>query len=372
VPRFIGLISVTSMDGIDAALLEVSTNGLRLENYLERPYPEKLHAELSELLRPCARVSLEEVGRIDAVVGIAFAETALELVRSAGVSRRDISAIGSHGQTVCHTPLAPHPFSMQLGNPAVIAALTGIDVVSDFRAMDLALGGQGAPLVPRLHLELFTTATETTAVVNIGGIANVTLLPRDARASEVIAFDTGPGNTLMDVWANRHLGTAFDHDGGWSAAGVVLAPLLQFLLSDQYFSSAPPKSTGREYFNVAWIENALRATRLTVARPEDIQRTLLELTALSVATQIDRWLPECGRVVFCGGGIRNGCLMARLASLLPRARIMRTDELGIPADAVEAVTFAWLAYRRLARLPGNLPNATGASSEAVLGSHWLA
>lgn len=360
------------MDGVDAALLEVSPGHLFLEGYLERPYPADLQAGLSRILQPGAPVTLEEIGRIDTAVGSAFAAAALELLESSGVFPKNVVAIGSHGQTVYHAPSLPNPFSMQVGNPAVIAAITGIDVVSNFRAMDLALGGQGAPLVPRLHYELFAAESAVTAVVNIGGIANVTCLPRSANVSEVIAFDTGPGNTLMDLWVSRHLGSAFDSGGAWAAKGRVRAPLLEYLLSDPYFAASPPKSTGREWFNIDWIERALLATKSTGARPEDVQRTLLELTALTVAAAIDSWLPNCERVIVCGGGARNECLLARLGDLMPHARVLESDALGVPANAVEAMAFAWLAHRRIEKLPGNLPAVTGASRDAVLGSLNLA
>lgn len=356
------------MDGVDAALLEIAPGRLVLEGYVERPYPDRLYTALSRILEPDARVTLEELGRIDTAVGTAFASAALNLLEQTRISPNQIVAIGSHGQTVHHAPAAPYPFSMQVGNPAVIAALTGLNVVSDFRAMDVALGGQGAPLVPRFHLELFADPSASTAVLNIGGIANATLLPCSASASMVIAFDSGPGNTLMDFWANRHLGIPFDLDGAWAASGAVETGLLEFLLSDPYFSASPPKSTGREYFNGEWLLRALAASRETNARPENVQRTLLELTARTASAAIRSHLPECEKVVVCGGGARNQCLLARLATLMSPAKLLKSDELGVPANAVEAMAFAWLAHRRLHELPGNLPAATGASREAVLGS----
>jgi anhydro-N-acetylmuramic acid kinase len=273
----------------------------------------------------------------------------------------DITAIGSHGQTVRHRPDAAHPFTWQIGDPNRIAEITGIDTVADFRRRDMAARGQGAPLVPPFHEALFRVANETRVVLNVGGISNVTVLP--AAADEPITgFDTGPGNCLMDAWCLAETGEAFDRDGQWARRGKPVEALLEALGRDPYFSRPPPKSTGREYFNLQWLEGSLAG-----ADPADVQRSLLELTAASVVAAIGQWAENSERIIVCGGGRLNGLLMERLSSLssIP----VETSEMhGFDGDAMEAAAFAWLAARHLDGLPGNAPAVTGADGPRVLGS----
>jgi anhydro-N-acetylmuramic acid kinase len=273
-----------------------------------------------------------------------------------------VRAVGSHGQTVRHRPRGTHPFTLQIGDANVIAARTGIAVVADFRRRDVALGGQGAPLLPAFHKAAFGDASEERIVVNIGGVANLTLLPAKG---EVRGFDTGPGNVLLDHWSREHLHEPYDAEGSFAAGGRVDEALLTHLLADPYFAAPPPKSTGPEHFNGPWLEGALGATR---RKPEDVAATLAELTARSIADATKRQAPGVARVFACGGGAHNKHLMARLAALLPGATLASTTSLGIDPDWVEAAGFAWLARETLQRRPGNLPSVTGAAQYSVLGA----
>ncbi|MBM4226498.1 MAG: anhydro-N-acetylmuramic acid kinase [Gammaproteobacteria bacterium] len=366
-PRYIGLISGTSMDGIDAALVEVAGGKISLIAYRESPYPEDLHRELERAVTTDT-VSLSGLAALHVRVGREFAGAALALFSEAGQSWSDVSAIGSHGQTLWHAPSGAVPCTLQIGDGASIAVATGLPVICDFRSSDVALGGQGAPLVPLFHEALFGRTDKPTAVVNIGGLANVTLLTGEPSGG-LIAFDTGPGNTLMDGWAALHLGSAFDAGGDWARGGKLLPELLDRLLAEPYFSSMTPKSTGRELFNLGWLRQRLGG--LGAGAPADVQRTLLELTAVTISQEIRRHQPEGDTVFVCGGGTRNGFLMQRLVDLLPHRRVQSTDEAGVPAAALEAMAFAWLAHRRLAGLAGNAPSVTGATRPAVLGALYL-
>jgi anhydro-N-acetylmuramic acid kinase len=360
---YIGLMSGTSMDGIDAALLEITDEGMRVQAALSRQWPDALQARLRRLAEQYQHIGLVELGQLDTSAAREFGYAAQELLRIHDLRPGDIRAVGSHGQTVLHQPHGAAPFTMQIGDPNVIAERLGIDVVADFRRRDLAAGGEGAPLMPAFHAAAFGAPGELRAVVNIGGIANVTLLPADG---EVTGFDTGPGNCLLDSWARRHLGEAFDADGSWAAAGAVLTELLSRLLSEPYFLRSPPKSTGRDTFSDDWLERAL--TGLSLA-PADVQATLSELTARTIANSLQSSAGTVpARVLVCGGGAFNADLMARLARLLPHSRVGTTAELGIAPEHVEAAGFAWLAHRYVSGLAGNLPSVTGASHPVPLGA----
>ena len=361
--RYLGLMSGTSMDGIDAAVVSIDADNFRLERYVEFPYPRQLRDRLERLVRSEA-ATLPELGSLHAEVGHAFADAAETLLAHAGLPLCAISAIGSHGQTILHRPDARPAFSMQIGDPSVIAWRTGITTVADFRAMDLAAGGQGAPLVPAFHAYLFASQGEDRAVLNIGGIANLSLLSGDG---SVLGFDTGPGNTLLDGWAREHIGMPHDEDGNWARSGNLLPSLLEAALADPYFSRPLPKSTGRDSFNVRWVGDLLERTMLGGARPEDVQRTLTELTARSVANALRKVMQGCSRLAVCGGGLRNGFLMERLAACLAPLEPHSTEVWGIPPEAMEACAFAWLAAARLGGESGNLPAVTGAARAVCLG-----
>jgi anhydro-N-acetylmuramic acid kinase len=291
------------------------------------------------------------------------------LVRS-GLRAGEIRALGSHGQTVRHHPAGAYPFTSQLGNPAVIAELTRITTVADFRARDVAAGGQGAPLAPGFHAAQFRSPAVDRVILNLGGIANITYLP-SAGAQPVIGFDTGPGNTLIDQWTYRHRQQRFDRDGAWAATGRVSGALLERLLADPYFAMAPPKSTGREHFHLDWLQGHLAALGQVLAA-QDVQATLLELTARSVARALTGFVPGVRELYVCGGGSHNRALMAALSERLPEMTLHTTEELGIHPDWVEAVAFAWLAHQTLEGLPGNLPSVTGARRPVILGAIYRA
>jgi len=361
---FLGLISGTSADGIDAALVELpdhpGTTGLRLVAARVHPWDEALRARLVALGQGGEPDSLDELGRLDVQVGEAFAAAALALLEQAGVAPAQVAAIGSHGQTIRHRPHGPAPFTLQIGDGAVIAERTGIATACDFRRRDVAAGGQGAPLVPAFHAALLHSAAEDRAVLNLGGIGNYTLLPR---GGAVRGFDTGPANALLDAWCQRHTGAAFDADGAFAASGNVDQALLQRLLDEPWFAQPPPKSTGREQFHLDWVEARLRGDE----PPADVQATLLELTAATAAGALLAHQPGTARVIVCGGGVRNPELMARLAARLPGVVVESTAAHGLDPDYVEAMAFAWLARETLAARPGNLPAVTGARGPRVLG-----
>ena len=359
---YIGLMSGTSMDGIDAALVDFSARHARVVATHNEPWPEAVHRQLlAALALPDPRNA--KLAELDTAVGEYFARATNRLLDSAGIDAAQVQAIGSHGQTIRHEPDAEQPYSLQIGNPDVITANTGIDVVADFRSADIQAGGQGAPLVPAFHKASFATASENRVVVNIGGIANITVLPCDP-AIAVTGFDTGPGNTLMDGWAQQQLNTAMDAGGDWAAGGTCDKQLLGRLLADPYFSSAPPKSTGREYFNLDWLSGFLPADN---SAAQDIQATLCRLTTRTIVGAIEQHAPDTARLLVCGGGIHNDCLMQQLRSDLAETPVESTAHYGIDPDWVEAAAFAWLAKQNIEAKPGNLPEVTGANHPVILG-----
>lgn len=360
---YIGLMSGTSMDGVDAALCELQgTRFARVRALHTRSYDPPLRKDLLRLSRETTALTLEHIAKLDHAVAETFARTATELLRRAKVPAARIRALGSHGQTVFHDPRGVKS-SLQLGDPSLIAARTGLTVVADFRRADIARGGQGAPLVPAFHHAVMASAKESRCVLNLGGIANITVLPGLA-AAKVRGFDTGPGNGLMDEWSEHQRGQAMDTGGKWAASGVLIPGLLDVLLADPYFAAKPPKSTGRGYFKLDWARQ--RYAGLGTAAPADVQRTLCELTARSVADAIARHARGTKKILACGGGTANDFLLERLRTLT-RAQVESTQSLGLAPQAVEAAAFAWLAMRTLKGLPGNLPAVTGAKHAAVLG-----
>ncbi len=365
--HYIGLMSGTSADAIDAVLVALPANGpLTLLARHGHPIPEPTQQAIHSLTLS-GPDEIDRLGALHTELGELFAAAALAVLRKGKLTPQDVRAIGSHGQTVRHRPTGKFPFSLQLGNPSVIAEHTGITTVADFRARDIAAGGQGAPLAPAFHHYAFHSHNHRRAIVNIGGIANVTYLPADS-AQPVLGFDTGPGNTLLDAWARQHLGKTHDEAGQWAASGHLSDALLENLLADTYFATPPPKSTGREQFHLDWFMQKIPAG----IRPQDVQATLAELTARSIADAIRRFLPTCDEVFVCGGGAYNDDLMQRLRQRLKPLPLAATEALGLAPDWVEATAFAWLAHQTLEGLPGNLPSVTGAKRPVILGGIYKA
>lgn len=358
--HFIGMLSGTSRDGVDVVLVNFSRDGMRILHALCVQYPAALRQKLDQLLATGKAPAKDLASALDDQLGQFFARVAQNLVREAGMEMRDITAIGSHGQNVWHQPFGDQPVSLQLGSPAIIAKNTSTVTVGNFRSADVQAGGQGAPLAPLLHLEIFRSDQEDRAVLNIGGIANLTFLPTDGGAT---GFDCGPGNCLMDAWCMRHLQTGYDDSGRWAASGTSDDALLQRLLSDSYFSKAPPKSTGLEHFNINWLDALLAGQDLS---PADVQATLAELTAKSIAESL-RTSGTARRVLVCGGGTHNNYLMRRLAANLPEVIVETTNRYGVDPDWVEGLLFAWLARERLNQNKQNTPPITGASEPVFLG-----
>ena len=358
---YIGLMSGTSLDGVDAALVDLRCRPLLLgTGFL--PYPADLKAALLSLQVP-SKNELHYASVAGNRLSSLYARAATRLLRNCGVKPRLVRAIGCHGQTVRHLP--DSGYTIQLGNPAALAGRLGIPVVADFRSADIAAGGQGAPLVPAFHAAVFRSERVHRVVVNLGGMANLTDLPRKGR---VTGFDIGPGNVLLDGWARFRLGKEFDRGGAVASRGRPLGPLLNAFLADPYFRRSPPKSTGRDRFDLAWLR------RFGVGRykTEDVQATLAELTARGITGAIRRFCPGAEEVYLCGGGTRNADLVERIARTLPGIAVASTARLGIHADWVEAMAFAWLAQRRLKGEPGNLPEVTGARKARVLGAVYAA
>jgi anhydro-N-acetylmuramic acid kinase len=358
---FIGLMSGTSLDGVDAVLVDF--NGApKIINHSYIPYDDVLQRSLLALHVPHSN-ELEESALIGNILSYKAHEAIEALLKKTQLSSKDIKAIGFHGQTIRHQP--QKGYTLQIGNPALLAELSGINVIADFRNRDVAAGGQGAPLVPAFHKEIFSHATIHRAIINIGGIANITdLNPK----SPILGFDSGPGNLLLDFWTKTHLNQTFDHEGAWARKGQVIPELLDAFLQDTYFEKAPPKSTGRDHFNEVWLNKHLQKSYAN----QDVQRTLLELTALSIVNAIHTYLKNVSEIYLCGGGALNNFLIERLKSLMPSTQIQLTDVLGIATQHVEAAAFAWLAKQSLFSKPGNLPEVTGAKGLRILGALYLA
>lgn len=363
---YLGLISGTSADGVDVALVSFEQGLPQLRAALTHPWPEALRERVLALAQDLTAFNLDSFGRLDIAVGRHFADAARALLQTSGTAPSAVRALGSHGQTVRHRPGGEAPFTLQIGDPTVIAETCGIDVVADFRRADVAAGGQGAPLLPAVHAMLLGQPGASRVVLNLGGIANITVLGPEG---QVLGFDTGPANGLLDAWCLEQRGEPFDRDGAFAAAGKVDAPLLEALLADPYFTLPPPKSTGREHFHLAWL---VRQPRVALLSPADVQATLLELTAHTVADAIEACAPTATDVLVCGGGVHNSRLMARLAEWLAPRRVASTATHGIDPDYLEAAAFAWLARQRVLGLPGNLPAVTGARGPRVLGALYLA
>lgn len=370
---YIGLMSGTSADSIDAALVDLSSDQPQLlathtvdliSGSLANQ--EQLKAEIHALATP-GNNEIHRMNQLDRTLGQLFAQAANELLAQTQFSATDIAAIGSHGQTIRHYPSAIDTelaYTVQVGDPNTIAQLTGISTVADFRRRDMALGGQGAPLVPTFHQAAFEKTGFSRAIVNIGGMANITLLPGDS--SPLVGYDTGPGNGLMDKWIKQHQKLDYDDRGQWGSQGAVINSLLESLMNTPYLAQPAPKSTGPELFNSEWLNQHL--AKLAGASPVDVQATLMEFTAQTISQALKSHTTELSEVFFCGGGAYNTALIQRLEALLHPKLIASTTELGIPPEWVEAVAFAWLAKQTIEGKPGNAPSVTGAMQSAVLGA----
>lgn len=372
-----GLMSGTSLDGADGVLVDFSGPALSVRASASAAFPERFRAELlalnsassNELHR--AAMASHELATIYASV----VKTLLEQAAAQGIRPDQITAIGAHGQTVRHQPpdalqgAQGCGYTLQLNHPALLAELTGIDIVADFRSRDIAAGGQGAPLVPAFHQSVFGSADSTVAVLNLGGISNLSLLPPTGTAP-VIGFDCGPGNALMDAWCQQHTGQPFDVAGAWAASGKLLPTLLASLLHEPYFAKSPPKSTGRDLFSLQWL--AQKLAPFVGERPQDVQNTLTEFTASACISGVTTYGKDSATLIVCGGGAFNLHLMQRLQAGLPSLQVSASGAHGLPPLQVEAAAFAWLARQAVQRLPGNLPSVTGASGPRVLGAIYPA
>lgn len=367
---FIGLMSGTSADGVDAVLMDFSEGKHCLIAHHSAPFSIQLQKTIQGLFEADDN-EIERAGALDTTLGIEFSTAVNNLLDQTKYGPEDITAIGSHGQTIRHRPPGKNalPFSWQIGDPNIIANNTNITTVADFRRRDIALEGQGAPLVPAFHAALFTHPTRTRAIVNIGGIANISWLEAGLNT---IGFDTGPGNNLMDQWCLQHQGVTYDKGGVWASSGVCHAALLSKLLEHPYFSAAPPKSTGREDFNLNWLNDVLSLMPENI-KPDDIQATLLMLTVESIALDIEMLAKnkEVIEVYICGGGARNGYLLMSLQKRLADYKVTTTDELELAPEWIEAAAFAWLARQTIKGLAGNSPSVTGAKCASILGGIYL-
>jgi len=350
--KYIGIMSGTSLDGVDVVLCEIDATSCELVYSLEYPLSLELKADILTIIE--GKSTLETVGQIDHRLGLLFSKAVNTLLIRENIDPNSVKAIGLHGQTLWHEPKGEYPFSMQLGDPNILTVKTGIAVVADFRRKDVALGGQGAPFAPAFHEFLFSGLSEHVAIMNIGGMANITVL-----GEKLIGYDTGCGNVLLDMWISQHEGKSYDKDGEWARSGVVDYGLLDTMMFDEYFNQPYPKSTGREKFNKAWLQGILSGK---THNPEDVQRTLIELTALSISNEVLRFNRDV--VLLCGGGAKNNFLVERLKALMPNIEVAIASN----ADMIEAMTFAWLAYKRIYKEEVNLKDVTGASKNAVLGA----
>lgn len=369
---YMGLMSGTSLDGADGVLVDFSGSKLRILASATKPFPDDFRAELLSL-NSSSQNELHRAALAANQLAELYASAVASLLGQTGLAAKDIRAIGSHGQTVRHQPGLG--YTLQLNNPALLAERTGIDVVADFRSRDVAASGQGAPLVPAFHQSVFAQANNTTLVLNIGGISNLSVLPAthqttDQATSQILGFDCGPGNALMDAWAFQHTGQRFDNHGQWAACGTLIPGLLESLLDEKYFALPPPKSTGRDLFSMAWLAGKLEP--FVGHRPEDVQNTLTQFTASACITCTSSYLNNSNKLIVCGGGAHNQYLMQQLQAGLPSLEVMSSDAHGLSPLHVEAAAFAWLARQTILRLPGNLPGVTGAAGLRVLGAIYPA
>ena len=357
-------MSGTSLDGIDAGLVEFDGDQIKLLAFEYQPFSSSLKNEIQNLSQPGSPVLLNQYGSIDTQLGYLFAQVSNNLLEKADIPSSAITAIGSHGQTIYHAPEMPSTFSLQIGDPNIIAEETGITTVADFRRRDIAAGGQGAPLVPAFHQavfsQLFDLSKEKITIVNIGGIANITHLS----ANKTIGFDTGPGNALMDFWVHKNLDTAYDKNGSWAKTGKAIPEFVETLKQDPYFKLSPPKSTGKEYFSSSWLNEKI--SQIPDCNAEDIQASLCQMTAETITEAIQQHAPLTDHTLICGGGMHNDYLIALIRNNLTHP-VSSTAKFGINPDHVEAMAFAWLARQTINNLSGNLMDVTGAKVPVILG-----
>lgn len=361
---YLGIMSGTSLDGVDLALVDFAQSPAKMTACECVPMPEELRQRLSTLVK-LGETSLQALGELDCALGKLYAECVNAFLTKQNLKAEQIRAIGCHGQTIWHSPQGAFPFTTQIGDMNIVAVQTGITTIGDFRRKDIAYGGQGAPLVPAFHQAVFAKPNTIVGVLNIGGISNISLLIPNQPTT---GYDIGAGNTLMDIWIEQHQGVKFDRNGTWARSGKIDPALLRDLLDEPFLQQPPPKSTGRELFNLGWLVKKL--TKRGACKAEDVQATLLEFTAQSIAnslTQIKNPQHLPCELAVCGGGARNAFLMERLTALCPQWRVTTTAEYGLDADFVEAGAFAWLAYQRIHNLPSNLPSVTGAKQAVSLG-----
>ncbi len=370
---YIGVMSGTSLDGIDIALCQIDAQKCTLIESAEYPFPKDLKERVLKMI--ATQTTLQEVGELDSMLGSQFANAINEFIAEHGIDKQTIKAVGVHGQTLWHAPSGKYPTSMQLGDPNIINARCGISVVADFRRKDVAYGGQGAPFAPAFHAFLFGNIGHKIAVVNIGGMANITVLDE-----KTIGYDTGCGNVLLDMWIAKYHGRSYDKDGAWAQTGKVDYALLDEMLCDEYLKQEHPKSTGREKFNEAWLKDKLlRHSGLDPESKEilkqvqddeqlqaDIQRTLLELTAISISNEVLKFHRDM--VLLCGGGAKNSFLVERIRAMMPNVEVLIAQH----GDMLEAMMIAWLAYKRLHKKPVDLKDVTGARVNAILGGLYEA
>ena len=367
---YIGLMSGTSLDGVDAVLARFDGAHTEVIHHCSAPFPDNLRAELLAL-NTSGPDELHRAALASNALARCYARVVETLLTQSATPSETVRAIGAHGQTVRHRPqeFDGTGYTLQLNQPALLAELSGINVVADFRSRDVAAGGQGAPLVPPFHEAFFGRPDHALAVLNIGGISNLTVL-KPQSSTPVLGFDCGPGNALIDGWCQRHTGHTFDHAGQWAAGGSIHKALLQSWLDEPFFTKAPPKSTGRDLFNTSWLEQHLAGHAGVAA--QDVQTTLTELTALSCAQALDAALPACQQLIVCGGGALNTYLMQRLQAHLPHCMVQSSQNRGLPPLQVEATAFAWLARQTCTGQTGSLPTVTGAQGARILGAIYLA
>lgn len=351
------------MDAIDVALVQIDDNSLTLVGYEQYPINDDIRKAVRQL---SITSTIEEISRLDNILGHLFANSVLKILKSTNLKPENITAIGNHGQTILHLPDEEPPRTLQIGDANIITYKTGITTVADFRRMDIAAGGQGAPLAPAFHVHQFSSATKHRVILNLGGMANITVLPRN-NGDKVIGFDTGPGNALLDDWVQQHLGKPFDKNGLWGESGKYNESLLLDLLNDPYFAAPPPKSTGRDYFNLRWL-NKILAKQQTSISPEDTQATLLKLTVTTIGLAIKKYADKTNELIVCGGGVHNPLLIKSLQCELAGIEINSTNKYGLDPDCIEAVAFAWLAKCRMDETASSLPSVTGATSAQILGA----
>jgi len=353
---YIGVMSGTSLDGIDIVLCEIDDDSFELINSEEYVFDEDLKNDILNAIH--SKVDLKFIGELDTKLGEIYAKTINAFIDRYKVDKTKVTAIGLHGQTLWHQPNGEYPFSMQLANSSLITTITGVSVVSDFRQKDIALGGQGAPLTPAFHKYIFSRLDAKVAVVNIGGMANISLL-----GEKLIGYDTGCGNVLLDLWISKNKKEKYDKDGKWAKSGNVDEKLLNIMLNDEYFALPVPKSTGREYFNQAWLNDKL--SQCLKLKPQDIQATLLALTTKSISSEVKK--TDTNLLIVCGGGVKNKALMDSLHVELRDVEVVSSDECGVSSDFMEAMAFAWLAYKRVHKQKVELKTVTGARENTILG-----